>query len=392
MNIKTTELIKDYTFSFFGLFTKNSLNYEKKLIVKRAQLFLDSNNYEAYLRMVNEGYQPTKKQKKLLNSHINELLFDNFSETNVYLNFKKIEKYLEFGLKLTYENIAYLIRNTNTYLQFCFPYFLLYENAQLYVNVDETTREDFPLLSQETKDIINQDNFSTFLGNLFKEKLTKPYKCIDNEYYEEFINEFFTVISVKPELLFKNISFEQFLKINKKLQQKKITRTKKRILNEVIDKLYKKDMDNLLNETKISYTSERVVDITISNIKNENYNMSDLPENAISIIKSIEEVYKKVKQLYAKLLNENPYNNLEDVNQLDILLEKRIPEVLSKYLTIDPSYRTSLMSIQGKNAEQLMIEALENIHKSFITVFENLNQQSVNSLSVTNRYTKELSK
>jgi hypothetical protein len=107
-----------------------------------------------------------------------------------------------------------------------------------------------------------------------------------------------------------------------------------------------------------------------------------LPKNALDLIKDIEDIYKKIRA--------NNFEDIDKLNTLNILLEKRVPEVLSKYLKVDPEYRTTLKSSQGKNAQDLMIDSLNNIKDNFESVYQEINQNTVNSLSATNRYTKTL--
>lgn len=92
----------------------------------------------------------------------------------------------------------------------------------------------------------------------------------------------------------------------------------------------------------------------------------------------------------------NKYNLMQDniisaqLIEINNLYENRLPEILKKFLVIDKEYRTELKNIQGKNAEQLMVESLNNIVDIFDKKLEEVNQERLSDLSVTQRYTQSI--
>lgn len=384
----TTEIFnikKNHIFSFTNLFIKNNLSTEQKQLVKKAQLFLDTNNYLAVFKMISQGYIPSKRQEQILKKHVNRALAHGYS--NMY----DVEKYLKTGLTLSFENVIQILCKQNSNLRYAFA--RLYKQDKKFITLQDPYGEEepnyLPLLTQEIYNIINQQDFSIYLSKLFTNDILHiPYSSTKKNHYEYVIKKYSSIIRTDIQLLFQYISFEDFLIINKKIQRSDIENDYKNIFTNIFNEIYKDDINNILNETKINYTTEMVNNLTVNNIKQGHYDIKDLPVEALDLIKSIEETYQKIQNMQTKL-SENMLMK-DRIDSLNILLEKRIPEVLGKYLTIDPSYRTTLMSIQGKNAEQLMIESLNNIAQSFIVIFEEINQQSVDSLSVTNRYTQAL--
>jgi hypothetical protein len=383
-----------HKFSFEHIFTKKHTSPEQKELVEQAQLFLDSNNYEAYATMLSKGYKPTDKQITIMRNFVNSVLLAAHNETNTQENYIKLEKFLTQGFTLDYYNAIAFFINDNYYFTRQHLELFLKDNFVISVtNHNYDNSKEFPALTQALRNVINQPDFCNYFLYHFLKQLstklsptTKKIKTYE-QHYEEVFAQYYNVFIWTPHLLFKNMPFKDFLTFNKKFQKMDLLPRTKDSLNKVANNFYKKDMDRIFEQTKITYTNNLVDKLTINTIKNEIHSMKDLPKNALTIISAIEELYKKIKTAPNNHTN-NKY--IENIEQLELMLEKRIPEVLSKYLTIDPSYRTTLVSSQGKNAEQLMIESLENIKAIFDKTFETINQHNIDSLSVTNRYTQAL--
>lgn len=106
---------------------------------------------------------------------------------------------------------------------------------------------------------------------------------------------------------------------------------------------------------------------------------NELPLEAKEIIKDINEKYA--------LINSNNQLNEEDKLEIINLYENRLPQIVKKFLVIDKEYRTELKNVEGKNAERLMIESLDNIYHILEDKLEKINVERLSDLSVSNRYT-----
>lgn len=140
--------------------------------------------------------------------------------------------------------------------------------------------------------------------------------------------------------------------------------------NEVLRKIKSISGDQIL-EKKINNS------IHTSNISVK----QELPIEAQNIITSINEKY-------ANVCNSNIRE--EDNFELKKLYEVRLPEILKKFLVIDKEYRIELKNIQGKNAQELMLESLKNIEDILEAKLIEVNENRLSDLSVTQRYTSAI--
>lgn len=368
-------------------------------ITKQAQFFLDTNNYDSYVTMLSQGYIPNVKQQELMDEFVNSILSGPLTRENIkdepatsrihyeeYYNerHKRLEKYLNNGLKLSYDNAVRFLHNNTT--ESYSSKGALHGNEKFLTEPDYTLKSkymEFPELTKQLRDIISQSEFSDYFLSEFKKSLykktTKDKRDLRPMYI---ILRHIEVLTYAPEILFKNTNFDDLTVIIKKLSYPGIGSHNSQILNNIVNNLYKTDVKRIFTETKSAYPSQLVENLTLNNIRNEEHNIKELPKSALDLVITIEDLYKKIKS--------TKYEDSDKLHTLNNLLEKRVPEVLSKYLKVDPEYRLTLKSSQGKNAEDLMIDSLINIKDSFINVVEEINQNTVNSLSATNRYTKTL--
>jgi hypothetical protein len=143
--------------------------------------------------------------------------------------------------------------------------------------------------------------------------------------------------------------------------------------------------------------------------KMENKNNNDVNQNTIPkkennyVRENSEEIKKKVVIPYhAKLIMNEiielnnliipNLNMLSDNQRHDIqsLTEKRIPEILNKYMDIDVKYREGLKNVEGKSADELLVQSLGSVKQIFTNMVEYINMSKLSSLSVTQRYLKSV--
>lgn len=367
--------------SFNYFFNKKNLNDPKSILTAQAQSFLDTNNYDAYITMIKQGFIPSENQEEQVDAFMKKILSTNGHDPKEFKNYVLLENMLKSGINLKEDHVIHLI-NTSTQNILCYNKDF-FNTQTTTINLIDRTRGYNSIaldsLADQIHSIVSKEDFPDLLLKNFIFRITKEDKKKQHQQEHRFIiSQYMPILLQAPELLFKNVSFEQYSILNKKLQKYTLFDTHKETLNSINNNFYKEDMQKIFDNTKTSYAGNLVETLTLSTIKNEKHKLSDLPKEAHAMISEIETLYNKIKI------------DSSDTSQLELLLEKRIPEVLSKYLTIDPTYRTSLVSSQGKNAQELMLESLNNIKSVFQESFENINQTQVDSLSVTNRYTKSL--
>ena len=109
-------------------------------------------------------------------------------------------------------------------------------------------------------------------------------------------------------------------------------------------------------------------------------------ENTIS-----SDIQKKLDQLNTLYIEMNQEElNEEQRFQMKNLFEKKIPETIEKYLSIDPEYRKELKNFKGQNAEEIMLSSLEEIMTKFIEVKKEKNENNLQDLTVKQHYFKEI--
>jgi len=103
-----------------------------------------------------------------------------------------------------------------------------------------------------------------------------------------------------------------------------------------------------------------------------------LDEKFIIKVDNIQSLYKSI---YNDLFGKKENHELDD-------LYKELPNVLNKFISIHPDYRTSLRNVEGKNPEELMQESLNNIERKLNEYLEDINLDKVSDLSIAQRVIK----
>lgn len=344
---------------------------------KKASVFLSSGNYEAYVRMLSQGYQATTNQSAAFNKLIVDLFFNRITPDDGYSydltkDLNKLESILNTGYALTENNVLEFIKKGKENL---FKYRKDFFTTNNVITTHDSQFHYFPLLSENIRNIMNGSGFDDKISQSFLDKISQPEAKITNIVYE-----FLFLLENCPHLVLKKVSFEKMLNIYEYLQKVNFGETD--LLNDIINNYYSKDMNNFLTDTKINYAGKNLENLTIQKIKSDTITLNDLPQEALDVVQSIEVLFNKIKV--------KKTSNIENLEQLHRMLDKRIPEILGKYLTIDPDYRLILKNPEGLNAQELMLESLNNIYSIFENIYKDINQESVYSLSATNRYVKSL--
>lgn len=130
--------------------------------------------------------------------------------------------------------------------------------------------------------------------------------------------------------------------------------------------------EDLLRQIKSYSTRNKSLSEEIKDLINqEDYSMDKLPVEAKNKINNIQKVITEI--------------NSEETTKF---FNERLPVILKKYFSIDEEYRTSLKNVEGYNAQELMLQALDNIEKLVTSKKEDNNVILISELSIENRKLK----
>lgn len=380
---KTTKINKKEPFSFlFNIFINKNRHWEKQ-----AQEFLSTKNYQAYGKMIQNGYVPTKKQNDYIDNLFRNIIDskENRDENQLYYN--TFETILSYGIPLSRgvvismffsENFSELISDAILLCkQECIT--LAYSPYEFDYNYELDLygkRKELPFLTKAIKDIINHDTFSQNLYCQFKK--------------EPIISSY--VLNYKPDLLLRGVTLEEFSIVHKKLEKFSVPLSYKNLMNNIVNHYYSTEVSVIIEKTKNNYLEHVLDALTIEKINQASNQITtqDLPLLSFDIIHNIEKNYNQLKAYHINQ-QENNKHGLDNISSLDNLFHHAIPDILKKYLTIDKTYRTTLKNVDSKNAEELMIESLRRIETIFNDSFMYMNELNLSSLSVSNRYIESIS-
>lgn len=366
-------------FSFFYNKPIKNEDLETNPFIAQASIFLHSANYESYIKMLIEGYLPTKNQSEHFDKIIHNLFFNLVNPDDGYsFNLEKdisfLENLLTLGYELKQKDVLEFFKKCNdTILNRNEDFFTKDSDLSIYTMSEKIS---FPTLSNQIRNIIKKEEFTDKLYGLFTSTLED--KKVD---FAHNFSHFTFILKNAPDLILRKTPVSAFLAVHNKFKIKSSSKHQQEIMNNVINHYYSNEMKPFYMNIKEKYTSDFVENIILNKVKCEIETLKEIPKQALDIIYSIEVTYKNIQK---------KSSNSGDIEHLNIMLDKRIPEILSKYLTIDPDYRTNLKNVEGKNAQELMIESLDNIASLFNSMYKDINQEAIHALSATNRYTRGL--
>lgn len=346
----------------------------------QASTFLDSENYEAYINMLKSGYVPTKQQEQIMDKIVHNAYFYKSKDSDDFgITYSEelldLEKILSLGYQLKQTDVLKFIQHSSTTI-FSRHKDFFKNNTNLYT-ICMFKQDPLPTLSQQIRTLTAQPDFSDKLLQIFKNNIPK-----NSRPKKETIENFNFILELNPDLLLRNVSLQEFLELNKNFTPMYDSKEQNILINGIVNKYYAKDMQPFYTNVKQRYTTDFVENLIVNKVKREIEVLKEIPNEALDIIQFIELTFKNIQK--------QSHTSIENLDNLQLMVEKRIPEVVSKYLTIDIDYRTSLKNMEGKNAQELMLDSLQNISSIFQEVYKELNQETLHSLSATNKYTKSI--
>lgn len=399
--------------------------------------FISVNKYDVLIKMLENGYEMNEKQADVIHKYISNLVKNDYRLEKIE-NAYQIESFLKVGVVLNQSLFQKMVNHWfiyDTHKNNSGYDFLKIENQDLSERYNKKELKEFftnknldntrlEILTSELKNYILDNNIPLICLNdiLSPVEIVPHIKSIKDELVlnEDSMNQLIKLLSSKnAKEIVSLLHFDDFVtimthckKINKEdiiIKEDKdntedmydeyeydddydydddyeLKKSARKLYNQLFKffHYYEDNINEILNDVKEEYSGkyiERMTQLAIHNTAIKK-NLKDLPEAANILLNEINIIYKHINKSESETKLHNDSNNIMN------LFEKRIPEILQKYLSIDESYRLILKNTEGKNAEQLMLESLENIKIGFTNKLQEVNNEKLLDLSITNRYTK----
>lgn len=348
---KSTKVEKIGLLSLLSFWDKNTwMIWKSKFMIKE---LIKQKDFSTLFTLKNENLLSVKEEVKL-NKEINKALIDRTYKNK--LSILRIMK--EHKVEIKNENLFYFLISNY--------YFIMNDKLN---NEEFKMKDEDRLIINEVQDKLKNNEFiqefKKFIINDIKRSPNTIGAGMDwamdrNAYYEP----------RKAKYLFGNMTKKELLEI----------------INYDIGSVgVKNEYRALLNVAPIDY------DV----LNDLGLNIDDLIEKAKS-----EMIVKESKiedELRGKLNNiVNKVNKIKEQNkeiyelELKLLIDKTLPKVIQKYVSIDEEYRETLKNIEGKTPKELFSDALQNIDINVSEIDLKMNEEKVKELSIENRKLKIL--
>lgn len=393
---------QEEVFGIISAFTKRYQKHkEQKRLKIEATKYLDATFFEEYLTLTINGYIPNKKQKEIWQEHLDSLIKKNDLST--------LNKYIEKGLKFDFFTKLYL---SNKF----FDYF----HQELKKLPDFNSNYGF-IKFEENNTILNlcrreylSDDFKKVLQDTWFSNLKYTYKEFKRAYTGDSIDRLFAPFTLSqdiyrdlcvhlvetPEIILNNLDYDKYMKSlsdwtyiiertsfsddfrktistkdYKVLTAPNFLSSMTDIIKKSHEELKNKKAQEINNDVKKVYIQMNIEN-HIQNIDIPTASIEELPTEANTILRNIEDIYNKIFQ--QKELNP------EIKAQLNLLIQERIPYTVHKYLIIDEEFR------KKSNIDNIFIKTLTDFEDILKTHLENINENNAKDLQVMSRYASTL--
>lgn len=287
----------------------------------------------------NEIYRVLEAQKNgyYLGKKLNKLTFETLYKELTTNPLKLIEELVTRDVMLSFDNLSLILLSN--------------DGPNL---ITGTNLENYPKAKELYQNLLNKENFIYANKNLWLKTLSDKDIFLQ-ENNPLFYHEKMLKVCEKSELIGVQKALEKFL------QQEDVLKSISK--NKLIDKMLLK------------------INLQLGNSMELEHIVLDLPEIAQNLYKSIKEI--KFSENDIKILES--YHNYEYE-----IVDKRMPEAIMKYVSVESKYRNTLKNTDGKTAENLLIETLENILITKKDLNLAINEAKLSDLSVTRRYTDSI--
>jgi hypothetical protein len=406
-----------------------NLSPKEQALEKQAQVFLDSDMIDLFVKMQTNGYAPTVAQTELFEKKLVSKINYNYSREVLWL-----EELVNLGYELSPTIYTTLMMNDdfqNNWEYFCDrrafinPYgsyarytpeqrlketlpeledskqpnliaqmIELSKKPEYYQPAFDTWIERFrniraycePCVKRYNDDnhaLINQ-SFKGIAGALHMRAILLAH--LDMGQYIELSNE---LVQSASKDIFPNVSKNVSDKVGRNMQTINSSWPANilpfyKMMQEEFKVLYANDIDGILNETKSvfieNYLAQRAAKESLNLAKD--YSISQLPQ-------AEQDLLNQIKEQYARLVPHYKSMNEEDKHNLNHLVVDKLPVIINRYLSMNEEYRQTMVNSQGKNAQELLHESLSNIEAHLQKINLNINELNLKELSVSARYTEQ---
>lgn len=355
----------------------------------QAQAFLDSKMYESYAKMLSYGYKPNAEQKKHFDEYVQKILSSKSSD-----NQKLLDTFISLGYRLSNSMIYdYLLEaHYDSNLEVV---------RKATVNIEDDPKPEaygyvrnYTHFLSEFRRVFAEKNFShNFLKHIIEKMQCYKYSH-ELDYQQESLlrlywmnlNLFFYSIPLSDMMSFIKFNHTIAKKLNSGCTINFNGKWTEREMPKLIEIYYKNDIAHQLQKTRQTYHgSLENFALKQAHESIEHPATRILPEAVKQKINAIEEVYWSLKNSSAK--SPDPQADFDMQN----IFEKRIPEVLEKYLRVPEDYRNTMKHEQtGKTAYELMDESLGNYQQKLVAMLANRVQNQLSDMNATKIYSDKI--
>lgn len=352
-------------------------NYNQNHIKKEIDQLIKNNMLEAVFDYMDSGYELNKKQLQEVSSKIMQ---SNLHYVKQYFNHASIVQILQnkendfiYDLILNNERWEFVRLDSSSRLSICFnqkisdPKFQEKIKTNWLKNVEELAANNFFYRTIKDK------------PQFFRKKIEKIFDMWNDFILKDLnMNDFFEQISTLEKIkkhTDTGVDVIHISTLNNLIREFK-TKGEQQI---------KEEMTNKQNKIKGIYSETNINQLLSSEMLStyQNKKVEDLPISSQEVLNNINHHFQLLTQ-HEKLLT------IDMTHKIELLMTKKLPEIINKYLNIDNDYRETMTNSQGKNAQELMLESLTKINTDLELIREQLNEDKVRSLSATTRHIKNI--
>jgi hypothetical protein len=377
---------------------------------EQAQQFLDNKMYDAYSKMIGYGYNPPASQAKVFDDYAKNLLHHylyNRDESDLV----EIEKYLNNNYSFDKKELfEYILRTESTAYDHMLSKFQprerdgFYHVKEIIDNLNNSDRE-YTNLEKELRKVLLDSDFST---DFFKYCISASKRTLNGYSGGKLYsihNNLVELYKIDANLFLKDISFDEMMKFvkfnhecfdiineayhhssNSGYASYSFEKWSKKEMPALIESYYSSDMEKRLQQTKNTFRGD-LENMALRQARQsiEHQSVKTLPKEVKEKIAQIESIYWNLKNSHKT--GENPQLDFDIQN----LFEKRIPEVLEKYIRIPEEYRAKAQhETTGKTAYEMMMESLNNYQEKLQGLLDEKIQNNLSDMNATKIYSKKI--
>lgn len=349
---------------------------------------LKNDAIETILNKIDLGIVLAAKQESLLKD---KLLKSN----NVSFDF--LEKLLHTHIPISNEYIATILLNKYDLLNKEFKVIDGKYNSLIY----KPMREKYETLTQWLNEKKLNNQLNELFINAWKNNIEKLVNLSDNEEIKDenghniskndyLIRYIMEPISKLPENLIMDKTSEEYNHYISLINLIDLTDG-----NSMNIKIYIANIHSLIRKIEdirkesSHYIPEIIKDKEINNDISIEYLLSEFNNNIPKITRiKIDYIIKLFQEI---ILNKESIPDF-DIGVIKKIYEIDLPNIMVNYLDINQKYKTNIKNIDDKNANELLVDIIDDIKIMCEITLDKMNNIKLADLSVTNRYLQDINK